>query len=130
MTSTKKLWNRDNLLVGLVIIGLVVAVIASVYAYGGNARSKDRDERNFDCLTAYVSTQQQNSAPATLANRVQSAAWRDYERGFSDDPDAKGLDKAELKARWLTLYKVYEELQVDPLPDLRQFCDSYKDGDQ
>jgi hypothetical protein len=114
--------TRESLLIGLVVAALVFAVVAAVYTYSGNATGKDRDEDNFDCLANYVVTGQTNNKPATLANRAQSAAFRDFERGYSLEVDAKGLDKAQLKARWLALYKAYEDVQVSPLPDLREFC--------
>lgn len=114
--------TRDNLLIGIVVTALVLAVIAAVYAYNGKTGGETRDEQNFECLARFVSTGQENSKPATLANRAQLSALRDAMRGYSEDPEAQGLSPEQLKNRWLTLFKVYENSQTQPLPDLVKFC--------
>lgn len=119
----RDLLSRENIAVSLTVAALVIAIVASLFAYDGKTGGEDRDERNFACLANYVETGQKNSAPATIANREQSAAWRDYQQGYSVEDDAKNLNREQLKARWLTLYKVYEEVQTPPLPDLREFCE-------
>lgn len=117
----------------VLVVVTAVAVLGSI-AYttiSKNASDRRADDAKDDitaCVQRYVRTLSAANLPRTAASVAASDARRDWDRGFSDSKDAKGLTKDELKDRYLTLYANYVKVRAgNPLPEFsRAFCDGAK----
>lgn len=118
---------EGNRIVGLVVVALLIGIMSGVLTYTNGQTGRSRDDRNLQCLNAYVTEIGATQAPRALANKAMNDARRDWDRGYSTDKGATKLNKAELKQRYLTLYEAYDEVTAanPPVPTLLKFCHDY-----
>lgn len=109
-----------------VVVSMLMFVLAGYgYTYQSSRAAEENTTREtarafatfVTCVGEYVADASKAQKPRTAASVAANNARYDWDRGTSDSPEARGLTKAELKARYVRLYRAYLRIQkTTPLP--------------